>query len=356
MYSSKKSDTKIFIRNILIAVTSSFAAVIVILILTKGFEITKEIGKFPLVEILTNFIIFSLIFLIDAIRTKVLGYFLGEKFSLGRAVENSALGYFFSYITPFSAGGQPFQIYHLTKNGMKTENATAIIITRWSNMLIFLSFSSLFLMGRFLKFIQTGIHALNQIASIIIIGSVVVSLIIVSSLLFPEVASLIIKILGNSIFKNIYSRFSHQKLDKELNKLSAYLEKFYESIRTIWIKKPLLVVADMGLGILDFIIIFYILYRSIMISFSASHSYFNLSFFEISAVFILLSFIVYYVPTPGASGGVEGGFFAVLSHYGNSTAVMRGILVWRLSTYYAVILLGIVIIFIRRRSLGYPNE
>ncbi len=346
MEANKPVRRKNFVRNSIIAVSVSFFTILAIGLIARGSEITLKIRRFSVSESVFYFAVFSMVFVIDSFRTVILSHFLGERFSFSKALENSVLGYFFAYITPFSAGGQPFQIYHLTKSGMKSENASAVILTRWSNMLIFLSFSSLLFTYKYLKYIKTGIGILDRLVWVIIIGSVSVSLIIVLSLLVPTVGKFVVLVLRKLKISSIYKFLFRRDFNSEIDKFSAWLGKFYNSIRKIWIHRPLLVLLDMLLGITDFAIIFYVLYRAIVFSSVLSKTSFGLTFLDLSAIYVLLSFIVYYIPTPGAAGGVEGGFFAVLSQYGSGTAVMRGILMWRISTYYYTILLGLLILFV----------
>ncbi len=349
MEHSEHSQKFVLLRNSVVAVLLSLSTLFLLATFAKGMKISERIRHFSIFEAMSYFSLFFIVFLIDSFRTVFLSYFLGDKFKFSKALENSILGYFFSYVTPFSAGGQPFQIYHLSNSGMKTENASAIILTRWSNMLIFLSISSALLAFKYLKYIRTGIRFMDKIVWLIIVGSIIISGIIVSSLLFPMVGNFVVRSLKKFANSSFYKTFFRRNLSKEIDKFSLWLGKFYSSIRKIWIKHPQIALFDMSLGVLDLAVIFYVLYRAIENSSVISGTNFQLSFFGLSALFILLSYIVYYVPTPGASGGVEGGFFAVLSQYGSKAAVMRGILVWRISTYYFTILLGLVVLYFAYR-------
>ena len=343
-YKGKRST---LLRNVVIALVAGFGTVFIIFMLIKGLRVTEEIPRFSFLEAMLYFSIFFAVFLIDSTRTVILSHFLSDPFPFSKALENSILGYFFAYITPFSAGGQPFQIYHLSREGMRSENASVIILTRWVNMLVFLSLSSVIFAFKYLKYIQVGVPLLDKLIWVIIMGSVVFSAVIVFSILFPPVSALLIKVINALHMEKLYKFFVHRHLKKDLQSLSEWLSTFYNAVHNIWIKKTYIVLLDMAFGVMDLGVIFFVLYSAIVHSSALVNSVFRLSFLDLSAIFILLSFIVYYVPTPGASGGVEGGFFAVLSRYGNSAAVMRGILMWRISTYYFTILLGLVILLIR---------
>ncbi len=346
---SEKSQEKKLLRNLGVALLSSFSVVAMFLIFSRGENVFKIITEFPPFEIFIGFALFSLVFVVDSSRTIVLSHFLGEKVSWSVAMRNSILGYFFTYITPFSAGGQPYQIYHLSKWHVSAENSSAIILTRWSNMLIFLSISSLLLIKKYLSYIQVGIPLVSEALWLIIILSVAFSLGMVVFFLVPKFGMEAIVHLKRSKLINWFFKLFKRDSSKVFDEFSDKMMNFYNSMKLIWAKKPWLVIFDGVMGVLDLAVLYYILYRAINVSSKSAGIPFQLSFWNLSALFILLSFVVYYVPTPGSSGGVEGGFYAVLSIYGNPPAVMAGILAWRLTTYYLPIALGFVVMLIEVR-------
>lgn len=69
-------------------------------------------------------------YIIGGISTKVFLYALGYNVKYFDCFENYFFGNFFSYITPLYVGGKPFQIYHLSKLNVKTEDATNFVSTR----------------------------------------------------------------------------------------------------------------------------------------------------------------------------------------------------------------------------------
>lgn len=350
----ENENRKKLYRNLGIALLSSFSIVAIFLIFSRdGASILSKMLLFSPLDIAVEFGIFFLIFVVDSARTVVIGHFLGEKVRWSVALSNSILGYFFTYITPFSAGGQPYQIYHLSKWKMSAENSSAIILTRWSNMLIFLSAASLFLLRRYLPYIKVGIPLISQMLWVIIIASMAVSMMIVLFFLIPGAGIGITGMLGRSRFIARIMKIFKKDSNEIFDGLEKRLENFYDAMHTIWGRKPWLVVFDGLMGILDLGLLYYALYRAITLSSAAAGVRFDLSFWNLSAIFILLSFIVYYVPTPGSSGGVEGGFYAVLSMYGGKAAVMAGVLMWRVATYYIPILVGFIVMMLEvRRNPG----
>ncbi|MGC8705297.1 MAG: lysylphosphatidylglycerol synthase transmembrane domain-containing protein [Athalassotoga sp.] len=351
-----KNERKKLYRSLFIALLSTASVFAVFMIFARdSTQILKILFLSP-IDILIGFGLFMGIIFIDTLRTWVMTHFLDEHVNWKVALSNSILGYFYTYITPSSAGGQPFQIYHLSKWKVKPEISSAIILTRWSTMIIFLSISSILLLKRYLFYVQIGIPVISQILWVIILMGITVSFAIVLMLLVPNVGIGLVNFFKKSrILKWIFKLFKKDDVEV-LTKFENNVRQFYDAMHMIWMKKPLLIIFDAMTGILDLGILYYILYRSIMAASYENGAQFFLSFWSLSAIFILLSFIVYYFPTPGSSGGIEGAFYLVFSMYGSPPAVMAGILIWRISTYYLPILLGIVTMFFEFKAKSKEVE
>ncbi|HIP92507.1 MAG TPA: UPF0104 family protein, partial [Thermotoga sp.] len=68
-----------------------------------------------------------------------------------------------------------------------------------------------------------------------------------------------------------------------------------------------------------------------------------LNYMDVAGIFFFLTLVVYYVPTPGASGGVEAIYHLTLSSLlENPSKTMTVILMWRAVTYYIPILMGLI--------------
>jgi uncharacterized membrane protein YbhN (UPF0104 family) len=67
---------------------------------------------------------------------------------------------------------------------------------------------------------------------------------------------------------------------------------------------------------------------------------------------LLLNLVVYYIPSPGASGGLEGVYTMVFTLYtGQPQLSFIAVTVWRFATYYLQIFFGLIVfLFMRRRG------
>jgi uncharacterized membrane protein YbhN (UPF0104 family) len=61
----------------------------------------------------------------------------------------------------------------------------------------------------------------------------------------------------------------------------------------------------------------------------------------------LLNMVVFYIPTPGASGSTEGAYHIFLSSLtGNSKAALTAVFGWRFSSFYMQIIFGSLLLII----------
>jgi len=86
-----------------------------------------------------------------------------------------------------------------------------------------------------------------------------------------------------------------------------------------------------------------------------------LGFWKVLAIFTFLNLIVYYIPTPGASGSVEAAYSLVFSAFiGYPQKVFAVITAWRASTYYFHILFELIWLWafgrVRNESRGNSSN
>ena len=82
MSNSNKPQSYKFLRNALIAVSISIATILLIVVFAKGVHITEKIQKFSVLESVSYFAIFFLVFIIDSLRTVLLSHFFGREVSV----------------------------------------------------------------------------------------------------------------------------------------------------------------------------------------------------------------------------------------------------------------------------------
>jgi uncharacterized membrane protein YbhN (UPF0104 family) len=113
----------------------------------------------------------------------------------------------------------------------------------------------------------------------------------------------------------------------------------------LWVEKTWAMVLDIFMGVVNIALHSY----SLMFVLEGVVGV-HLSFVAVAISYVILWQVVFYVPTPGASGGVEGAFALVYSGMtGALGPTVVAIFVWRFATYYLLLLFdGLVYVILGR--------
>ena len=92
-------------------------------------ELITAIKSADIKYILLGALIMLCVYLMESINVRAVLISLGEKkYSIFRAFKHTAIGSFFSAITPAATGGQPVEVYYMTKDGIKSVNGTLAML------------------------------------------------------------------------------------------------------------------------------------------------------------------------------------------------------------------------------------
>jgi len=71
----------------------------------------------------------------------------------------------------------------------------------------------------------------------------------------------------------------------------------------------------------------------------------------VAMLFILTNLVIYMLPTPGASGGVEGAYTLVFNFFASDIqAVAVAVFMWRFATFYLHLLFQLVVYTLYQKS------
>ncbi|EKF49939.1 hypothetical protein H17ap60334_02528 [Thermosipho africanus H17ap60334] len=314
---------KKLILNAIIAVVLSLGIIIAIQFFQGDISGLKNIPAYIVIYTLLGYI---LMYLIGGLSTKIFLKVLGYKVRYIDCFENYFFGNFFSYITPLYVGGQPFQIYHLSKLGVKSEDGTNFISTRLFETFVINIILDIWIFKYAFKNLNFG----NVSKFIILIGFIVQVALTVAILIFmffPQIFRFLIKPISKLF-----------KLD--LTKLENWLSNLKESVFNMWNKNAYIVLID---TVFWFVIVclhavpFYLMFKHF--------AHMDISFLRLVGILSLINTVAYFAPTPGAAGGIEGMYQLSLRGIISSSIISRAILLWRLFSYYIPIFLGLVFIW-----------
>ena len=341
------SPQKIILAVILVLLLSMLVNAIIAFLL--DFDLLQSAFKqIRPVHIIIPFLIYTAIYLIDALRLKLVLHQFGYKIKLLDAGINGLLGYFFAYLTPMATGGQPFQIYHLKNLGVDGKTSTNIIASRFVEYLGSSLLISLLFIGPIIPFLKAS----GADTSFILVGfitSTLFSIILIILFIRPDWIGNILARIENSPFGSLVTRLTKQEAWGQRARQWALDLK--ESIYFLWKERLGIVCLDVLLCILILgLQVFSLVWLLLMFGCV------NLNFFQVFVVILLLNLVIYYIPTPGASGGIESIYTLVLGYLtSNLQLSFLAIVIWRFATYYLQIAFGMIVFFIlRRRGLFRP--
>jgi uncharacterized protein (TIRG00374 family) len=258
--------------------------------------------------------------------------------------------HFFNDITPFATGGQPFQAYAMKKTGVPVRQSTGILLM---NYIVFMLVTNSFALVS-LYFYQQFTENISNLTWIVIVGFSINFLVLVMFFVMAYSRHfrdgsirLILKITRNK--KKI-----KEKGEKEAIKVEEYFASAQDAAQEL-LKSPFLLISTFLIKAVTMAIYYAIPFFIIMAMVANTAPEYLEQCTEyiiyIMAATSFASTIVVWVPTPGASGGIEFAFQKIFSTVpGISSAIaMSSMLIWRLITYYGVALLSCLGYFISER-------
>jgi len=245
---------------------------------------------------------------------------------------NSVLSaYFMSSITPFMLGGGPAQMYVLSRSGLTWGEAGSLVVV--CGILYQVSLLLLIIVFIFLFDIRVALQGilLKLLYSFAIFYSIIMFLLFYF-LYRPHV----LYRLTNWGINFVRRHFRKVKFSEAA--VRSWVEEFFDDFRRgfsiLFLKKPQYLAWNLGCYVIYFILFFSVGY-CILKALGANSPYLRV----ISAQ-IPLYYIFGFIPTPGASGGVELTVTSVFLRFAGPQKVGMYILLWRITTFYFPLILG----------------
>ncbi len=262
----------------------------------------------------------------------------GYRISLGRCVTAGLIGFYYSNITPTSAGGQPMLVNSLRKAGIPVGYGTTAATIRFICNQFAVTFLSLVFwmanrdfvnaqLGDSVWFIRIGWIINFSGIPLVLLAAFRRSLIQRIALFFID---LLVKI---HLIKN---------REAAVASVTNVLDTYHAGMKELLHRPGRILIQALGAacGIMGLIGSIYFVYHAF--GYSATPWYH----------LITLSFALYisacYTPLPGASGAQEGGFLLYFRNIFPGEIIGLALLVWRFFTYYMFLLVGMFIVVLER--------
>lgn len=263
--------------------------------------------------------------LIDAVVLYLLTNNYDKSYNFKKAFKATAVGQFFSIITPGAVGGQPMQLYCMSKQKIDTGIASSCLVQKFlvyqTTITLYSFFAMIFNLDLFygeLKGLMLSLALFGFLSHV-----VVVAFIFVFSFN---------KKLASSITTFIFNILAKMKIIKDpenqIKKLEKQMDFFHESNLKLYKNKKLLIITCL-LTIVQLTLIFsisYLVYRSFGL-FGASAS-------DMITAQAFVTMVSSFMPLPGGSGAAEGSFYVFFKIFFTQDTIKSAILIWRIITYF----------------------
>lgn len=297
-------------------------------------SIIDNIKKINIIYIFICLLIIFLYFLLQGIYMKSILNALKKKISLKKGMFYSIIEFYFSGITPSSTGGQPVQLYYMTKDKipMRKGYITLMLNTIYFKLIILI-------LGIIVLLFKSTYLFNHSVVYIIffILGFVVDSLIVVGCFLLLFKQNIIKKIL--QFILKICNKFKFlSKKTKDLN-ITTILNKYKDELKFMSSNKKI-VILNFILTFIQRLLLFsiaYIIYKSLGFN---KYSYFDLLAIQVSVQIAIES-----LPLPGGAGLSEKMFLDIfITVFGISFADIGMLLTRTFSFYIPLLVSGIIIV------------
>ena len=279
--------------------------------------------------------------ILDAFKFMTLSRAAGEKLSFRSTLAVVWINYFGCAITPMQSGGGPFQIYLLYKDGVSIGKSVAITLVRTLQILFLLALVVPFSLLADPEIIKKYVY-MRWYVCYVVIFIILCAFLLIVSVIRPQwmkhwVNAVLVWIKRMGILKSRYLLNAVRWVSREIDAYNTNI-KLFSSTGKWW----LLLSAVLA-------IIHLIVYMSIMPCLIKAAG-FNVNYIQCLLAESLLLFMLYFVPTPGASGAAEGGAVAVFGLFVPWSVAGVMAVPWRLLSEYTGIALGTFIVV---RMLGW---
>lgn len=294
-----------------------------------------------------SFVVTILFWCLDAGVIKLLVNTCKIRYGYRDAFRTTIIGQLFSALTPFSFGGQPFQIFSMNEKGVPFAIATSSIMCSLNFFMFFRIALSIVLLLIFRDFFFTEIEGFSVIVFIGFLFNILLAVFLLSLILFPRKMKRGLQ----KFFHGLAKMHLIKDENKTTQKVHREIDAFFDSFRVLFSNGGWNVLIAILLTAVE-IVLYYSAPYFIFLSLGDEAPY-----AIVLAATCAIQIISAFIPLPGGSGGTEASFYLIMDAiYPNSPNVGAALLLWRLSTYYFPIFVGNIFNFSEKRKHSGKNN
>jgi len=276
-----------------------------------------------------------LLYTFDGLRLLFVFKTMGMSVPFLLAIKLVFINIFASGVTPLATGGGFAQIYFLSRNNISVGIASAATTVRTviASIMIFVLVPVILVLEKGLKSVTPVKHGVVYSLLLIFIYILLVFLLIRNKDNMKNASVWILRGLKR------FHLISHERFDSMSRSVETEIELFIHNIKLFWQgRRIFLVLSIFTAGTYLFLLFLFpwILLRMMDVP---------VHIITVLSIQILITFLIYFTPTPGGSGVAEGGFALIFSHFVSPESVPVLTFYWRFITMYMGMIIGLIIFY-----------
>ena len=329
-----------FIFNLIVLAISVF---LVIQFLTSEnglIDLVKSKDSFLIGWAIAGLLVFDLNMFIDAIVTMIYIRMQYKDFRLIDAVKVAFVGVFFGAITPSNTGGQPMQLFVMSKMKVNIGFGSAcmtqkFIVYQYVTMAI-----SIFAIIAKFEFFQDSFTNFWSSAFIVLgfLTQVLVTVLFLIVCYSSKVTVFLLRLIGRLLKKIKFVK----EPEKKIKRLKREFIQFHKANKLISSDKKrfALIIGLVFVQVLMIMSVPFFIYLAFDMPKNAAAQGLPLgNLFDFICIQSFVLFTSNLIPLPGASGGAALAFSMYFGRYFGDKRILPAILLWRFIVYYGAMLL-----------------
>jgi uncharacterized protein (TIRG00374 family) len=316
--------------NLIFGIVSGVIFILLIVFTNGWMDLIHQMKNLQIEWIIVSALSMALYWLFEAKTLQNLTILMKKDYKFKEAFKVTMIGQYFNSITPSASGGQPMQLYALTKQEVGAGSAGSALMIKFIIYQSILTIYSLVLILWKSAFFKSK---MSNLFYLIGIGFTVNASVIIFLIIFSKYRKLTHKLIV--ALSKILEKFRFVKNITNLEmRINDNLDQFHDNMEIVKHSKALMLKAVIY-TILQ-LTVFFIIPYFIYLSFGMKGASVGSMIAGTAFVMMLTAF----VPLPGSVGGAEGAFYLFFSLFFVSNNIMAAILLWRLITFYSCIIFG----------------
>ncbi len=324
---------------------------IVVGILLWNFLGTKEplsIGdllanKINWVWLLLCLALFFGIFIADSLGVYLLVYYITKRSRPFLSYKSHAMSRFYDCVTPLSTGGQPFQIYYLSKRGVSAGAATSVPIAKY----LYAQFFSVLFIAAILILQHSYIITLSPVMLTLCYIGFAILVLLFGSIMFLSYSKKVAPACTIGVFKLLHKMKIVKDYRKSFVKVMRTIREYNVTMRR-FISNGWVSIGMLFSRALTFILTNSVPFFVYAVFMPLDPSTWFEIYVKLFTIAVVTDLACSFMPLPGGTGMAEisfavlfAGFF--ITESGADSLVAWALLLWRILTYYGILLQGLVI-------------